>query len=78
MKNPFKKEDYISALLAYAALGAIATGTITYLYLKKRSALKAVKKEAREHAGDYLKHNNFKKRRTTDVHDLERIVGGRT
>jgi hypothetical protein len=74
MKNPFKKEGNTAALIAYAALGAIVAGAITYLYLKRRSVLKLNEKERKEHAGDYLKHKTLKKKRTTDVHDLGKIV----
>ena len=75
MKNPFKKEDNNAALIVYAAIGAIAAGAITYLYLRKRSALKLIAEEAKEHAGDYLKPHSLKKKRTTDVHELGKIVG---
>jgi hypothetical protein len=37
--------------------------------------VKRRKDEAKEHAGDYLKPHNRKKKRTTDVHELEQIVG---
>jgi hypothetical protein len=75
MKNPFKKEDSNAALVALIAIGAIAAGAITYLYLKRKSIVKRRKDEAKEHAGDYLKPHNRKKKRTTDVHELEQIVG---
>ncbi|WCT14898.1 hypothetical protein [Mucilaginibacter jinjuensis] len=75
MKNPFKKEDNNSALIAFVAIGAIAAGAITYLYLKKRSALKAATNEVKEHATDYLKPHHLKKKRTTDLHDLGKIAG---
>jgi hypothetical protein len=75
MKNLFKKQDSTGALIAYLSLAAIAAGTITYLYLKRKSALKRIETQVKEHAGDYLQHKNTKKRRTTDVHDLGKIIG---
>jgi len=74
MKNPFKKEDNSSAL-AGIAIGAMVAGAITYLYLKKQAAAKAAAQEIKEHATDYLKPKPLKKKQTTDVHELEKIVG---
>ena len=75
MNNPFKKDDSPGALIAYVALGAIAAGAITYLYLKRKAALKYIEQQRKEYAGDYLKRDHHIKRRTTDVHDLGKIVG---
>ena len=75
MKNLFKKDHSGSSLIAYAALGAIAAGAITYLYLKRKASLKFIEQQTTAHAGDYLKRGHSKKRRTTDVHDLGKIVG---
>jgi len=75
MKIPFRNENNHVALIAFIAFGAITSGAITYLYFKKRSALKAKVDETKAHATDYLNHTHLKKKRTTDVHDLGKIVG---
>ena len=73
MKNPFQKEDNTGALIAYIAIGALAAGAVTYLYLKKRSALKTAAKAGKEHALDYLKPHHVKKKVTTDLHELGKL-----
>lgn len=81
MKNPFEKEDNSNVLIAAALVGAIAAGTITYLYLVKKGAAFRKKmndkaEEGKEKAAEYLKAKTRKlKKQKTDLHELESLAG---
>ena len=75
MKNPFKKHDNSNLLIAGLALGAIFTGAITYIYIKRKADIDAAAAELKEHAQDYLKKKEKQlKKHKSDVADLADIV----
>ncbi|WP_345952400.1 YtxH domain-containing protein [Mucilaginibacter sp. PAMB04168] len=82
MKNLFVKENDNSLVIAAVAVGAIAAGAIAYLYATKkgysfRKKLSNVAEGAKDHSTDYLEKKNTKrKRKTTDLHEIEQIVKG--
>ena len=75
MKNPFIKEDNSAGLLTGLVIGAIATGSIVYLYFRKKKEMANAVAYAKDHAQDYLKEKTrHHKKHKSDVQDLENIV----
>ena len=70
MKNPFIKENDSGFWIAAAVSGAIAAGTIAWIYFTRTIA----EPEPDENATDYLKPRSGKHRKTTDLHDLHTIA----
>lgn len=71
MKNIFKRNDNTSTWIAAAIAGAITIGAVAYLYFRKREDEAA---EDDDHAADYLQVRMPKKRKRSDVADLEDIA----
>ena len=76
MKNPFIKEDDESTVLIIGvAIGAIAVGALTFIYLSRKAQLKAAAEELKAHAKDYLEKKAPKKHKLkTDIHELQNIA----
>ncbi len=70
MKNPFKHNDNTSTWIFAAVAGAITVGVVTFLYFKK----KEYDAEEEEHVTDYLQVRIPKKRKRSDVSELEDIA----
>ena len=75
MKNPFKKHDSNTKLVAGLALGAIFAGAIVYLYIKRKADIDEAAAELKDHAKDYLKEKRKQaKKAKTDVSELADII----
>lgn len=70
MKNPFKNNDNTSTWIFAAVAGAITVGVVAFLYFKKKEN----DAEEEEHTTDYLQVRIPKKRKRSDVSELEDIV----
>lgn len=75
MKNPFRTNHPNTGLIAGLAIGVMATGGLAYLYLQKKSALKASADELKERAQNYLKAKTAKmKKHKSDVEELDHLI----
>lgn len=75
MKNLFNHEDNSGKLIGGLLIGAMFAGAITYLYIKKKQELQAAADELKEHAQDYLKKKDHKKKKLKT--DLDELIASR-